>query len=746
MTLGSCLAKVIARDRRFGDDCPKRLDAVQTNLKSIYEFLHMDQRFLIPLFQRGYAWTRENQWDLLWEDVSNLADQVLAGAMVPHFMGAVVLQNSLSGVPGELPTWEVVDGQQRLTTIQIMADAAAAALAINGGARAARKLQKLVENDKDYWSNEDDRYKLWPTNKDRDAYREVMAAEPPIRYDDLKHSSHRTQLAHRYFFNQVCDYAKARSNESAETRGEALTIAISTGLQVVAISLDANENAQEIFETLNARMTPLQPTDLIKNFLFQRLAKEGEDVDRYYRKYWQPLESQFWEAELAQGRIVRPRLTVFVSYWLEMMSIEEIPASDVFRHFKRYCEQQWTGSTVELLQRLGESAEYFAQINRAIASKGTISGVELSAYRFVAMDFSIAWPIILWLKAAERDGGSAEIALKAINWLESWMVRRLLTGDRAQSYARSMLLLLRQLAARRPEDAADVVREFLESQTAQTSYWPNDAGVVRAVTSTAIYKTLTRARLRVILEALEDDARGIDSGLARSSQTRIGRGTFQIEHVLPQDWEDQWPIGDETAEEREFTLHMLGNLTILPSRFNASISNSSWIEKRAALNRHSIELLNAGLVASDEWSESKIRDRTAQLAERLIAIWPAPRYLPDKADVRSERPNGDRASTIVLANLLEAQLIAPGDELTWIRRGKGVSHHVTVTDDGHLETSDHQRFSSPSDAAYKLSGSSYNGWTAWTVADGRSLDEVRADLLNLMAPPNSEDFPAAVVG
>ncbi len=147
---------------------------MQTILKTVQEFLNMDQRFLIPLFQRGYAWTAEGQWDLLWDDVQTLTSQVLKGGMSPHFMGAVVVQNSGIGAPGEMPTWSVVDGQQRLTTIQLMSDAAAAVMTELGLQKAANRLLKISQNDQDFWTKPEDQFKFLPTNKDRAAFREVM--------------------------------------------------------------------------------------------------------------------------------------------------------------------------------------------------------------------------------------------------------------------------------------------------------------------------------------------------------------------------------------------------------------------------------------------------------------------------------------------------------------------------------------------------------------------------------------------
>ena len=710
---------------------------MQTILKTVQEFLNMDQRFLIPLFQRGYAWSAEGQWDLLWDDVQTLTNQVLTGAMSPHFMGAVVVQNSGVGGPGEMPTWSIVDGQQRLTTIQLMADAAASVMGELGLQKPANRLTKISQNDEDFWLRPEDQFKLLPTNKDRSAFREIMAAEPPVDYDALKHSKHRVQLAHRYFATRTRRLLQS-SETDVELRADALAVAITSGLQLVAITLDPVENAQEIFETLNARMTPLQPTDLIKNYLFQRIAHEGHDVEATYIEYWQPYETVFWEEVVAQGRLVRQRLSVYFGYWLEMMMLEEIPATDLFREFKKFCEQRWTGTTHELLRDLAETAKAFESISKAVVGTETIEGIELSVYRFLAMDLSIVWPVVLWLlRNCPNNVDGRQRASAALRYLESWMVRRVLSGGRAQNYARTMLRLLIQLGQGDPATADETVKAFLTAETAQTSYWPSDDEVRTAVKTTALYRVLTQARVRVILEALEDDARGYSAATPTRAPSRVKRRVLHVEHVMPQEWQENWPLPDESSREhRDLLVHMIGNLSLLPSRFNVSLSNSEWAHKRQSFEKHSTELLNSQIAQESEWSDASIERRTSKLAERILAVWPAPSDLPSRSATVAAVADQAQISSISLADLVEAQVLSPGDELTWQRSNRGDEYRVLVTPDAQLETTDGKIFKSPSEAASRLTGSSYNGWLVWVSdATGQTLDEKRQELIRLMAIP-----------
>lgn len=90
---------------------------------SIRDIFGHDRRHVVPLFQRPYVWTREIQWEPFWEDIRSVAERLLQnGSTRPHFLGAIVL-DQLRKPTGHLETRLVIDGQQRLTTIQLFLEA-----------------------------------------------------------------------------------------------------------------------------------------------------------------------------------------------------------------------------------------------------------------------------------------------------------------------------------------------------------------------------------------------------------------------------------------------------------------------------------------------------------------------------------------------------------------------------------------------------------------------------------------------
>src|SRR4051794_20396945 len=177
--------------------------SVETKVRTPHEVFFMPQRLLVPLFQRPYVWTRENQWTVLWDDIRRHAELRLSTkGSSPHFLGAVVLQNQSASV-GNLPYWTIIDGQQRLTTMQLLLDAAHQSLSLVGSATLARQVEDLIGNPEHFCRNAEDRFKVWPTNRDRAAFNDVMAAELPVDYAGLPHRSSRMTQAHQFFSEEM---------------------------------------------------------------------------------------------------------------------------------------------------------------------------------------------------------------------------------------------------------------------------------------------------------------------------------------------------------------------------------------------------------------------------------------------------------------------------------------------------------------------------------------------------------------
>jgi hypothetical protein len=239
---------------------------METQVRTPQMVFMQPQRLVVPLFQRPYVWNEENQWDPLWNDIVRVTDRVLnhpTEKHYPHFLGAVVLQQ-VQKKTGQMQERTIIDGQQRLTTLQLLLDALHAELLSVDALQPAMRIEPLVTNAEPFWSKPEDQFKVWPTNRDRPAFNAVMNTKPPIDYTAIGYHGERMVEAHRFFSEQAREWLSLNGTETIPKRAAAIETVVRDLLQMVVIDLAVDENAQEIFETLNARGAPLTAADLIK--------------------------------------------------------------------------------------------------------------------------------------------------------------------------------------------------------------------------------------------------------------------------------------------------------------------------------------------------------------------------------------------------------------------------------------------------------------------------------------------------
>lgn len=702
------------------------------------------QRLTVPLFQRPYVWNEENQWEPLWSDIVRMTERLLAAPNAkhhPHFLGAVVLQQ-VSNSAGTMQERTIIDGQQRLTTLQLMFDALHAELVAAGATAASMRLETLVINAAPFCSQPEDRFKVWPTNRDRPAFNAVMSAAEPVDYEAVGFTEERMVQAHRYFSDQAREWLNFDGAEKVQTRASAIETVVRELLQVVVIDLGADENAQEIFETLNARGAQLTAADLIKNFIFQRLLESGADVEAAYQEYWKEFESAFWELEISVGRMRYPRSAIFLNHWLVAQTGEEVVAREVFTRFKRFALD--AGLPMEtLLKQLNRASKVYKDFVMGGGAQGSaIDRLGLFAYRTGVLESEVVKPLLLFLRDPELPSIPKEQLDKALDVIESWMVRRMLVRATTKGYNQIFSELIRFLRSKDRAEVGKLIEEFFANQSTGSRYWPDDNEIREELRVLPAYRRLGRGRLRMVIEAIEDHLRGWIGSKASLSEQRVMRGKLAIEHVMPRKWQTHWalPEGSRAEGEREALLHTLGNLTLLTSRLNSKVSNGPWngeSGKRQGLEAHDVLLLNRELLksAKETWTDSMIRNRSESLANLIVAIWPTPQGYKSGFTTEKVRPR----HRVDLSDLISAGCLHVGMTLT-PRRKKFMSKTATLLGDGRVDI-EGVVYSSVSEAAKTLTGASVSGWWFFLVDKQakKSLRDVRIEYLESIAAESDVD-------
>lgn len=576
------------------------------------QLFQKDVRYEIPQFQRPYVWEQETQWEPLWEDVRDATEDYLDGNVQPHFMGAVVLQQHPNPAGG-VETRIVVDGQQRLTTMQLLLDAVQEVFQQRGYSLPARRLSLMVQNNEVFWEDDPDlAFKIWPTVFDREAFRHAMHNDLPT----VEHEESRIVQAHAFFKDQVGLWLDDYPDES-DSRAAALEHTVAQLLEMVVIDLDNNDDPHIIFETLNARGTPLLQSDLVKNLVMYE-AGVGTNSDSVEASRLWGFDNDWWREEISQGRLRRPRVDVLLNYWMVARTREEITANSVFSEFRKYVEDT-SNSIQEIAVDIGRARSIYEDLEH-----GRYPDIASFLNRWRTMQVGVMTPVLLWLLSSDVPPPQFARGLSA---LESYLVRRMICRITPKDYNRLFVALLGRLEEQGPEYAGDTILRFLADQDAHVRQWPDDLMLEDAFVTAPLYRLLTRGRLRLVLE-------GIEVGLRTNwAETQDVPSDLTIEHVMPQSWRQNrhhWPLPADIADElraagsRDRLVHSIGNLTLVTGRLNASLSNLSWRQKQDRLSKFFTLYLNKGLLdqAPDVWDEAAIEKRARGLCQVAIKVWP----------------------------------------------------------------------------------------------------------------------------
>ena len=607
------------------------MEANIVNLKTLFE---PDISYRIPQFQRPYAWGENAQWKPLWDDVRSVARRLLNGKVDrkirPHFMGAIVLQRQTSKT-GEVTKKLVVDGQQRLTTLQLLIKATQQVFQSQDDTDRATRLEKLITNQKSYWGDDSDNEpKIRQSNLIDQA-----AFQVAIRSHYNNHQSQPWAISQAYTYLRILveDWLNSKLEERT-ARADALEEALTTYLQIAVIDLDEDEEPHIVFETLNARGEPLKQSDLVKNTVMYE-ANVIDDAEKA-RTLWGMFEDKWWRGNTHEGRLDRIQIDRFLNYWVNMRTLKEVTTDRVASEFRDYIEngnKQGKQLSIETVAAdIRKSGIIYKDLEESKIpeiykdlKESRKQAIEIFLQRMKIMELGVVMPLLLWLCTSEVP---KEQLSRSIEVLESYLVRRMLCGLSSNNLSRvfiGLMLRLEKQSNDKVTRADDIIIKNLSSQTISSQVWPNDHMLDDNLTTRPIRGTV--ARKKMILEAIEMSLR------SDKSEPLGATDKLTVEHIMPQKWEEKhWPMptndldNTEAEEAREKVIKNIkniGNLTLTTSKLNASLSNGPWSEKRETLDKHSSLFLNKRLLenAPNHWNEEAIQERSAYLVEKIIQIW-----------------------------------------------------------------------------------------------------------------------------
>jgi len=605
---------------------------VETYARTLVKLFRTNVHFEVPKFQRRYVWEKQN-WTSMWEDVMNAARrESQSHARQGHFLGAIVLEPQPSRSTNT-DVFRIVDGQQRLTTLQLLISAAReVATRYGDNSSAATSLDWLSVNRDETAKGPDAALKVWPTLADKRPYRRSMTRNSAALRTEFSGALPTIVQAYLFFVERITEWLQSFDTARREAALGRLVDALNVSLHVVVIELSGDDNPQAIFESLNARGLPLQASDLVRNYLFRAAEEQDLDAESLYAEHWQRFEDGRWREETARENKSYPHMDAFLSDFLTVELRDNVSPQQIFLTFRDYIDTAIRDDTAgltlpEMMERLAAYGDIYHSLDSA-TGKGVSPYEREFLLRLKSLDTGAVMPVLLKI-FVDLDQDGREPVLRV---LDSYLWRRAIAQLPAKNYGDLMLKLLTVLDDAGPKPVR-AVTDFLTGQDAASNYWPSDDDMRTATTVRAIDR-MKSSRLRQVLGI-------IDAKLATERSEIVVRADtpgLSIEHLMPLS-SRHWPRRGVSAQRREQAVHTLGNLTLLTRKLNREVGNGLWPAKRRKILDHSALTLNRDLPNS--WDEGRIDERGRRFAQILIDYFARPTATSNATETPEPEPDDD---------------------------------------------------------------------------------------------------------
>ena len=547
-------------------------------------------------------------------------------------MGSIILQPRKS-TDAKVSRILVVDGQQRLTTLQLLLKATQNAFQKSLSGTKKFNLDKLLLNDRKQTGNDPlNKTKICQSNKiDQDIFKAVIGDEIELKYQFCNITK-----AYNYFHENVREWVSRHAD--VDVRATALHDALVKQLEVVSIILDTREKPHLIFEILNSRGEPLKQGDLVKaTIMFEADVVDDEEKAK---KLFGRFEDIWWHCVDGQGEDPPTRLDKFLNYWIIMQVSKSVAISRTAAEFRNCIDGCKPNLNIE---KVAQDIEKAGLKYREIKEK-KIAEIKLFLERVIeTMEIGVIMPPLLWLYTNDI---SEEKRQRSVRALESYLVRRMLCKKETKGLNNLFLDMVKLLKKKKDQPVDDVIIQFLKGRL-EGNRWPDDHKVISYLAENPMPGNA--ARKKMIFEAIEthlnieemikrlkakdqpvDDV--VIQFLKKNTDLLGDTSKLTVEHILPKKWENgDWPFPKDTVDKaaaavgrNDRIIKLIGNLTLASKELNFPKSNKSWEDKKKALHKHSRLYLNQELLenAPEVWDEKAIVKRSEQLAQAIVSIWP----------------------------------------------------------------------------------------------------------------------------
>lgn len=545
--------------------------------------------YKVPPFQRDYSWT-EDEWEDLWQDIQDLDKDDGEPA---HYMGYLVLQSSNS------KQFDIIDGQQRITTISIiilaglsyLQDLIAAGLDTEDNTKRREQLQNTYIGYLDPISLVP-RSKLELNRHNNAFYQNYMVPLQKLPQRNLNASEHQLRKAFHWFKDQIKPLCGATDNS-----GKALAIFLEglvDRLFFTVITVTDELNAFKVFETLNARGVRLSATDLLKNYLFSIISTENTHENEF-----RALE-ELWERIV--GLLGSESFPEFLRvFWNSRHKLAR--KLDLFKTIRKKITNRELAFS--LLRDLDQSAAIYAALRDP---KDNLWNQQESEIVNELLMFNVRQPLSMLMACYEKFYDTQRSAFTQI--MRAIVVVSFRYNVICNSLPHEQERLYNDIAV---GVSNKNIKKQAEVIQALEAVYPNDNQFKAAFCEKELKTTNSRNRkvVRYILFEIERQCSGKDLDLDSN--------TYSLEHILPEHPSEAWSYIEESKQDA--LIYRLGNITLLEKNRNQDLNNQNYETKRTIYQNSIFQITKAIAEHYDSWNEQEIDRRQKQLAIKATGIW-----------------------------------------------------------------------------------------------------------------------------
>ncbi|MEY3500388.1 MAG: hypothetical protein RL308_2057, partial [Bacteroidota bacterium] len=563
---------------------------MKANELQINNFLQAPNvQFVIPVYQRNYDWTNAECKDLLNDIIS-----VETEDRGTHFIGSIVFVHEGTYSTNEVKELVIIDGQQRLTTINILYVALYRFAKESGNAQDSERLYNMFLTNQ-YVKNESSKLKLKQTDTNSLAFKSIM-----LGTDSESNVFSNVTENYNYFRSVINEY-----NFELILRGL-------NRLIFVEISLERDkDDPQRIFESLNSTGLDLSQSDLIRNFILMDLPPK--DQNRIFETIWNPIEENAKDL-VKQSSLV----SEYIRDYLTLRNKKIPNKNKVYLEFKSlYSNKKDEAYNQELENIKSLSIHYKKFINPKTVSDTNIKK-ELEYIN--RLEINVAYPFLLQVFEDTENGLlTKDELIKILKLIQSYAWRRFIVGLPTSSLNKVFMTLYSEVDT---DSYYDSIAKALIKKKGSAKF-PSNEDLKTALKDKDLYNTQPKNR-NYLFELLEN--------YNNREYVNTCNEQITIEHIFPRNPNENWNTDISTKEYlvfKEKHLNTIGNLTL--SGNNGALSNKSFLAKKD-MNIDGKEQgyqfsrlwLNSFLKSIDTWNVSKYEERLNIIYERFLKIWEFP--------------------------------------------------------------------------------------------------------------------------